>query len=379
MKDALMTIDDILMHDETIFRDIRVFNQDYVPDKFLHRESQMEALTLCLRPALKGGKPINAVVVGSCATGKTTAIKKVFERVEEYSDKILCVYVNCQLHTTRYNIFSQIYQKIFGHLPPETGIPFSRIYQNIMKYLKDKDQALVVALDDVNYLFHSKNANKIFYDILRAYEEFEGVRTGLFAIISDIEFRYILDKNVNSVFIPQEIIFDPYTIQEMRDILKERIKAGFYPDVVSEEILDQITENTTSIGDLRAGIDLLGLVGNIAESDASKTVNDEHLQIAIKNSSSVSLKSTLGNLSENEKTLLGIILKTEQENRVAGNLYKLLNQTKPLSYASFDRLLNKLEFLRLIDIKFTGEGMKGNSRVIILRFDPEEIKKCINI
>lgn len=374
-----MSIDDILMHDETIFRDIRVFNPDYMPDKFLHRESQMEALALCLRPALKGGKPVNAVVVGSCATGKTTAIKKVFERVEEYSDRILCVYVNCQLHTTRYNIFSQIYQKIFGHLPPETGIPFSRIYQNIMKYLKDNDQALVVALDDVNYLFHSKNANKIFYDILRAYEEFEGVRTGLFAIISDIEFRYILDKNVNSVFIPREIIFDPYTTPEMRDILKERIKVGFYPDVISEEILDHITENTSSIGDLRVGIDLLGLVGNIAEADASKTVDEKHLQTAIENSSSVSLKSTLGNLSENEKTLLGIILKTEQEDRIAGNLYKLLNQTKSLSYASFDRLLNKLEFLRLIDIKFTGEGMKGNSRVIILRFDLEEIKKCITI
>lgn len=372
-----MAIDDILMHDETIFRDIRVFNPDYMPDKFLHREPQLDALTLCLRPALRGGKLINAVVVGSCATGKTTAVKKVFEKVEEYSDKVVCVYINCQLHTTRYNIFSQIYKKLFGHLPPETGIPVSRVYEKIMKHLKSKDQALMVALDDVNYLFHNKNANKIFYDILRAYEEFEGVRTGLFAIISDIEFRYILDKNVKSVFIPQEIIFKPYNYSEMRDILKERVKAGFYPDVISDEILDEVTENTNSAGDLRVGIDLLGLLGNIAEADASRTINGEHLDVAIQNSSSISLKNTLKTLSDNEKRLLELINISDDENLIAGDLYKRLNDLKPLSYASFDRLLNKLEFLRLVDVKFTGKGRKGNSRVIILRFDPQEVNKCL--
>jgi cell division control protein 6 len=375
--DTPMSIDDILMHDETIFRDIRVFNPDYVPDKFLHRESQMEALTLCLRPALRGGKLMNAVVVGSCATGKTTAIKKLFEKVEEYSDKIICVYINCQLHTTRYNIFSQIYQKMFGHLPPETGIPVSRIYEKIMKHLKNNDQALMVALDDVDHLFHSKNANKIFYDILRAYEEFEGVRTGLFAVISDIEFRYILDKNVNSIFIPKEIVFNPYTYNEMRDILKERVKTGFYPDVISEEILDEVAEETSSIGDLRVGIDLLGLLGNIAEADASRTIEERHLKTALQSSSSISLKTTLENLSENERTLLELIIESEDQQLIAGNLYKNLNDKKPLSYASFDRLLNKLEFLRLIDIEFTGKGSKGNARVILLRFHPQEINKCM--
>ena len=372
-----MTIDDILMHDETIFRDIRVFNPNYVPDKFLHRDSQMDALALCLRPALKGGKPINAVVVGSCATGKTTAIKKIFERVEEYSDRILCVYVNCQLYTTRFNIFSQIYQKVFGISPPDTGIPFTRIYRKIMKYLHDNDKALVVALDDVNYLFHSKNANKLFYDILRAHEEFEGVRTGLFAIISDIEFRYLLDKNVNSIFIPQEIIFNPYNFDETRSILIERTKAGFYPDVISEELIDQIAYKTMSIGDLRVGIDLLGLVGNIAEAEASKTIEKTHLEAAVKNTNSISLKNTVNNLSENERTLLKIILEIDDD-CVAGNLYELLNGIKKLSYASFDRLLNKLEFLRLVDIKFTGKGMKGNSRIIILRFDSKEIENVFN-
>lgn len=372
-----MGIQDILLYDETIFRNIDAFNPDYVPENYIHRESQMEALAICLRPALRGGRPVNTVVLGSPATGKTTAINKIFEMVGETSDRVVCVYVNCQLHTTRFNIFSQIYNELFGHMPPETGVPFSRIYGKIMKYLRDEDKAMVVALDDVNYLFHSKNANKIFYDILRAHEEFKGVRTGIFAILSDIEFRYMLDKNVNSVFIPHEVIFDPYSPNEMRDILTDRIKAGFYPDVISDEILDMIVDQASSAGDLRIGIDLLRVSGNFAEADASKTIEEKHVLEAMKSTGSVSLKSTLKTLSDQEKMLLKVIAESEDEDLVAGDIYNSFKIRTSTSYASFDRTLNKLEFLRLIDTKFTGKGVKGNSRMVILRFNPKEIIKCL--
>lgn len=372
-----MGIDDILLFDETIFKNIDAFNPDYVPENYLHRESQMEALAICLRPALRGGNPINTVVLGSPATGKTTAINKIFNIVEGNSDKVVCVYVNCQLHTTRFNIFSQIYNKIFGHMPPETGVPFSRIYGSIMKHLQNEKKSMVVALDDVSYLFHSKNANKIFYDILRAHEEYNGVRTGIFAILSDIEFRYMLDKNVNSVFIPQEIIFEPYTTQEMFDILKDRIKAGFYPDVISDSLLDQIAEHASSAGDLRMGIDLLRVSGNFAEADASKTIEIKHLMEALQNTGSESLKSTLKTLSTDEKILLKAITEFNTDDLIAGDLYKSFMKKTSTSYASFDRSLHKLEFLRLIDTKFTGKGVKGNSRIIVLRFDTEEILQCL--
>ena len=374
-----MSIDDILLFDETIFKNIDAFNPDYVPENYLHRESQMEALAICLRPALRGGNPINTVVLGSPATGKTTAINKIFNIVEGNSDKVVCVYVNCQLHTTRFNIFSQIYNKIFGHMPPETGVPFSRIYGSIMKHLQNEKKSIVVALDDVSYLFHSKNANKIFYDILRAHEEYNGVRTGIFAILSDIEFRYMLDKNVNSVFIPQEIIFEPYTTQEMFDILKDRIKAGFYPDVISDSLLDQIAEHASSAGDLRMGIDLLRVSGNFAEADASKTIEKNHLMEALQNTGSESLKSTLKTISTDEKILLKVITEFNTDDLIAGDLYKSFMKKTSTSYASFDRSLNKLEFLRLIDTKFTGKGVKGNSRIVVLRFNTEEILQCLEM
>ncbi|PKL67423.1 MAG: AAA family ATPase [Methanobacteriales archaeon HGW-Methanobacteriales-1] len=372
-----MEIEDILLHDETIFKNINAFDPDYLPESYKYRDSQMEALAICIRPALKKGRPINAVVLGSCATGKTTAIKKIFYMVERNSEKVVCCYINCQLHTTRFGIFSQIYQRVFGHFPPETGVPFSRIYQKIMQHLVSEEKALVVALDDVNYLFHSKNANKIFYDILRAHEVFPGARTGVFAILSDIEFRFALDKNVNSIFIPQDVIFQPYAREEIYSILKERTSLGFYPEVISDEILDEIVERTSESGDLRVGIDLLRVCGNLAESEASRTIENKHLDEALKRTGPASLAHTLNSLSDLENSLLELIINFKDENLTAGSLYELFKQNTGTSYSSFNRTLDKLEFLRLIDTKFTGKGMRGNSRLIILRFSQDEINKCM--
>lgn len=371
-------VEDILMGEETIFKDITVFNPDYIPENFLHRELQMEALALCLRPALKGGKPVNSVVIGSPATGKTTAIHKIFEMVEEKSQKVATAYVNCQLYNTRFNIFAQIYKQLFGFLPAGTGVPFSRIYGEIMKKLSNEKKALVVALDDVNHLFYHKNANQILYDILRAYEVFPGVRTGVFAIISDIEFRFMLDKNVSSVFIPQEVMFETYTWQEMRDILNDRVKSGFYPSVLSDEILDEIVDVTSSTGDLRVGIDLLRTSGNFAEADASRTIEKKHLEKALHDMGSQSIQNTLSNLSADEMELLRVLVQLGDDNPTAGDLYNTLNEFRSLSYASFDRILKKLEFMRIIDTKFTGKGKRGNARLILLRFDSEELGKWLD-
>ena len=235
-----MAIEDILMYDESLFQNINAFDPDYMPQNYNFRDTQMEAMAMSIRPAIRGGKPSNAIVLGSPATGKTTAIKKVFELVEKTSEKVVCVYINCQIHTTRFGIFSQIYKKIFGHIPPETGVPFSRIYDQIMKYLQTNDKALIVAFDDVNYLFQSKTANKVFYDVLRAYEEYNGVKTATFAILSDLEFKYAFDKNVNTVFIPQEITFPLYSYSEIEEILKNKFEEARQRGVKLEINLDGV-------------------------------------------------------------------------------------------------------------------------------------------
>ena len=366
-----MGIEDILMYDESLFQNINAFDPDYVPPNYNFRDTQMEAMAMSIRPALRGGKPSNAVVLGSPATGKTTAMRKVFDLVEKTSEKVICVYINCQLHTTRFGIFSQIFKKIFGYIPPETGIPFARIYDQIMKDLQKNDKSLVVALDDINYLFQSKNANKVVYDLLRAYEEYPGVRTSIFAILSDLEFKYAFDKNVNTVFIPQEIPFPLYTYSEIEDILRDRAKAGFFPNVLPDDILEQIAMYTLEKGDLRVGINLLRSCGNIAEADASREITQDHFEKAIDSQISLNVAETLKSLNDSEKTILKMIIDADGRYN-GGELSKIYKEKTGSSYASFNRGLDKLEFVRLIDTKYTGKGVRGNAREIILRFNPDD-------
>lgn len=374
-----MDISDILLHDESIFRDMLVFNSDYVPENFKLRQAQMEEMALSLRPALLKGKPINNIILGPPATGKTTAIKKLFDMAEfDCEDDIICVYVNCQLHSTKFDIFSQIHKKIFGHAPPETGVPFARVYNNIMTRLQELDKALIVALDETNHLFNQNLISKVFYEILRAHESFEGVRTGIFAVLSDVEFRYVLDKNVGSIFNANEINFKPYTYDETFKILKERVRLGFYPDVISDELIDEITEYTYERGDIRLGIELLKKSGNNAEINASRKITSEDVQKAFDSTNSISLKYALDALSDKEKKLLLYLARLDNSDATSGEIYKGYKRENSCSYATFNRLINKLEFLRLIDTNYTGTGKKGNSRTVSLRFESKEIKDCLS-
>ncbi|BAW30846.1 ORC1-type DNA replication protein [Methanothermobacter sp. MT-2] len=238
-----------------------------------------------------------------------------------------------------------------------------------MHKLAAEDKALIVALDDVNHLFHDKNANRIFYDILRAYEAFDNVRTGIFAVLSDIEFRYALDKNVDSVFIPQEIIFPPYSYDEIYDILMDRTRIGFYDGVISNEIVEEIAALAFETGDLRYGINLLRVCGNLAEAEASPRIKKEHLKAALKDTATANFMETVKNLSDNEMELLRVIIDAKGEGLTAGQVYNEFKRRTGLSYSSFTRILEKLEFLRLIDTPFTGKGKRGNARLIIPRFN----------
>ena len=366
-----MGIEDILMYDESLFQNINAFDPDYLPPNYNFRDTQMEAMAMAIRPAMRGGQPSNAVILGSPATGKTTAIRKVFELVEKNTEKVVCVYINCQIHTTRFGIFSQIFKKVFGHLPPETGVPFSRIYAQIMKELQKNGQSVVVAFDDLNYLFQTNHANKVVYDLLRAYEEYPGVKASIFAILSDLEFKYAFDKNVNTVFIPQEIMFPLYKYNEIEDILRDRVNAGFFPGVLSDDILEQISMYTLENGDLRVGINLLRSCGNIAEASASREITQEHFDKAIESLVSINVSETLKSLNSAERELLQMIVNFDGI-YTAGELGEDYKQKTGSSYASFNRTLDKLEFVRLIDTKYTGKGVRGNSREIILRFNPED-------
>ena len=365
----------ILMWDETLFRDPEVFEIDYVPDQFNHRETQMRELAFQIQPGLRGGRPLNSICRGLPGTGKTTSVRKLFAEIEESTRKLIPVYINCQIDNTKFAIFSQIYRKLSGHLPPASGTSFKQVFDAIARLLQKEETVLLVCLDDANYLLYENEMNRVLYSLLRSHEAYPGTRIGVIVIISDmdVDLSRAVDARVSSVFRPSEIYFPPYSSEEVRHIMQERVMQGLYPGCLSEEMFDLVVGQTQKSGDLRVGIDLVKRAALNAERRASRTVEREDICRAYDVSKYLHLASSVKSLNEEEKSVLRSLAEQSMKDSEmnAGEVYKAVKETVQIGYTRFYEIVKKLDAMRLINLQYR-DG-RGRTRVISLRYDPSRI------
>lgn len=362
----------MLMWDETIFRTPELFELDYLPDRFPHRDVQLNSLRYAMRPALRGMRPLNCLLYGPPGTGKTSASMKVFKELSEYTDKVVPVKVNCQIDSTRFAVMSRLYRQILGVTPPGSGISFNRVFEKVITKLIETDRSLVIVLDDINYLFYEGNANEVMYSLLRAHEQYPGSRIGVITIVNDPTVIYGFDPRVASVFLPEEIEFKPYDLFEIDDILGDRIESGFYPGVVSNDVRQQIVRFVAETGDLRSGIDLLKRSGMNAEKRASKTISSEDVAAAYKSSRANHFSRLVSGMSESEQIILKIVY--ERSEISSGDLFKKFNSITNIGYTRFYEIVNKMISAGYVCADFTGQGQKGRTRIFKPAFGYEDVE-----
>lgn len=371
-----MTHKNMLMWDETLFRDPDVFEIDYVPEQFNHRETQMRELAFLLRPGVKGSRPLNAILKGTPGTGKTTSVKKIFTDIEEIKSKMIPIHINCQVENTRFMILSQIYRHITGHTPSAAGNSYKRVFDSIAESLVEQDRVLVVALDDANYLLFENELNKVLYLLLRSHETYPGTRVGVLVIISDmdVDLSRELDVRVTSVFSPTEVYFPPYGEEETFQILKERVMQGLYPGVLSDNLLGDIVDHTVNAGDMRVGIDMIKRATLEAEKEAKREISPDHIREAYKISRYLHLQHSLRSLRRDEKDLLRILMELSRgdEQLTSGEVYEIVHKRLKMGYTRYYEALKKLDALRLLNLQYR-DG-RGRTRLINLRYDPDKIQ-----
>jgi cell division control protein 6 len=366
---------DLLMWDETLFRDPEVLELDYVPEQFHYREDQMRELAFQIRPGLRGGRPLNTICRGLPGTGKTTCVRKLFGEIEETTKKLVPVYVNCQIDNTKFAIFSQIYRRLSGHLPPASGTSFKQVFDAIARLLQKEEAVLLLALDDANYLLYENELNKVLYTLLRSHEAYPGTRIGVIVIISDldVDLSREVDARVASVFRPTEIYFPPYSETEVRSIIQERVLQGFYPGVVTEGMLDLVIAQTMKSGDLRVGIDLMKRAGLSAEMHARREIEREDICGAYSVSKYLHLAYSLKTLKDDEKQLLRTLASRSagEGDMNAGEVFQAVKDAMGIGYTRFYEIVRKLDAMRLVNLQYR-DG-KGRTRVVSLRYDPVRV------
>ncbi|HIH03283.1 MAG TPA: ORC1-type DNA replication protein [Methanoregulaceae archaeon] len=365
----------LLNWDETLFRDSEVFDPDFVPEQFNFREAQMRELAFQLRPGLRGARPLNTVCRGPPGTGKTTTVRKLFAEVEEASKALVPIYVNCQLDNTTFGIISEVYNRLTGHLPRSSGTSTKKVFDAVARLLEHDDRILVVALDDANYLLFNNELNRVLYMLLRTHEVHPGTKIAVIVILSDLSVNLPerLDARVQSIFRPGEVYFSPYMADEVRSILDERARQGFYPGVLPGEELDLVVDQTMKSGDLRVGIDLLKRAGIAAEMDGRRRIEEGDVCRAYTASRYLHLDAVIRTLRDEERAVLEGLARAsaESDEITSGDLFERIRGECGIKYTRFWEIITKFETMHLADIHYrTG---RGRTRTVSLRYEPERI------
>jgi cell division control protein 6 len=104
---------------------------------------------------------------------------------------------------------------------------------------------------------------------------------------------------------------------------------------------------------------------------ASTTVTVEDVEEAYEKSKFVHLSRSLENLSDNERTLVRVIV--EHDGEQAGDVYEAFSDETDLGYTRYSEIINKLDNLGLVETEYTDVEGRGRSRSLTLAYDPDAV------
>ncbi len=339
---------EMLHSGETLFRDTIVLDYDFQPKIMRYRESEQMRFATSIRPLLQGHTGRNLFVYGAPGIGKTTACKHVLRELEEETDEIIPIYVNCWKENTTFKIFTKICE--------ELGFKFiqnkktSELFELIKK--KVNKGAAVFVFDEIDKLEDMDFLYTILEDIYRK----------SVIVITNYRDTYSqVDERIRSRFNPEFLNFRAYNQAEIGGILRERREYSFVQGVWDEEAFAEIVEKCAECKDVRIGLYLMREAGNIAEEKSSRKVGVQHVAEAIKKVDDFHIKAK----EELAPDLLDILdlIKKHNGKRI-GAVYKLyMEKGGEMSYKSFQRRVGKLSDGRFINAeKVTGK--EGNTTLL---------------
>lgn len=363
----------LLRYDQTLFRDLDVFEPTFIPDHLHHRDVQVRELAWLLRPAFRGGSAGSAVLRGPPGTGKTTTVRRIFREITEEARQVVPVYVNCRHDHTPLAVYRSIFEQVCGYAPPSAGRHLDEIKRGVAARLRDRDAVLVVCLDDVNELIAAGTYNPLLYQVLRLYEKWDVKKPGVFAVASDpaLNLYAEADESVRSVFHPLEVFFPPYEKAEVREILTDRVRQGLYPRVMPGPLLDRIARIAAGERDVRVGIDLIRLSALRAEKDGRRRVGPGDVTTAARMVVAPALRTRVTGLSEGERALACWIAERSREgaDMASRAVFEAAREYFPIGKTTYHEHLNRLAETGIVDLVPGG----GRGRTVRLRYDVGDV------
>ena len=368
---------------------------DYIPDELPHREKELDQIVSILSTAMDGGHPSNIFIYGTTGTGKTAVVLNVKRQVEEIEHIMVgqglrpmrMLYVNCRLHDTKYTLLSNI----GNQLSPEgenipSGWPTERVYRQLLKNIDRTGATLILVLDEVNALVE-KSGDEALYLLSRINPDLGRARVTTISITNNPQIWNILNPSVRSTLTPEDVYFESYNAEQLRDILEHRARYTFTEDALGQGVISRCAAIAAQEqGDARIALGLLRTAGEIAERKGADKVRDDHVMQAHKAIETSKTTGVIRGLSFHSKAVvLSIYAHTRKGFRKVstGEVYDIyckicgLLGKSPLTQRRVSDLISELDMLGIARSLVISKGRYGRTKEIKLAASIEDVREAL--
>ncbi|MCD6573368.1 MAG: ORC1-type DNA replication protein [Thermoplasmata archaeon] len=377
-----------LLSSSKIFKNKEVLRPSYVPNFLPHREKQIKELASILVPALRGETPSNVFIYGKTGTGKTAVAtftgKKLREKGEEMNVPIHFIYINCEIVDTQYRILQNItnhFIKGWNERIPFTGWPTDEVYSRLIKSIDKARGVTIIVLDEVDKV----KGDEVLYNLSRINNDLKEGKASVIGISNDLKFTEFLDPRVKSSLGEENLVFPPYTADELQDILNERVKIAFKENTVEESVIALCAAKAAQEhGDARRALDLLRVSAEIAERLGDDVVKEKHVRLAEDKIELDRITEIIRTLPIQTKIVLmaGVIGIEAYEELNTGDLYNIYRDIcreggyNVLTQRRIADIISELDMMGILNARVISKGRYGRTRQIEISM-PSKIKEIL--
>lgn len=365
---------------------------DYVPEKLPFREQEEKTLAQVLSTIFRNTRPSNLFLFGEPGTGKTAVVKKVIEKLEkkacELKTNIKAVNVNAKGASTAYKILYEIAEETglnredrSKHVP-FTGLSMGEATGRILQFIQQKKLGVILVIDEIDTLV-DKSGDDILYSFTRANQQMtKGGFVSLIGISNSLDFKDKLDPRVRSSLSEEEMVFNPYSVDQLRQILHERSKIAFNQGAISEAAINLCSAMAgREHGDARKAMTLLRVAAELAEREGAARVDEKHVRAAEEKIEKNAPYDLLKDAPTHMK--LVVLAITKSKDAYTGDVYdtyallcKHMEQ-EPLTQRRVTQMISRLDQLGVVATDVVSQGRYGRSQRIRIKVPMTTVKEAL--
>ena len=309
-------------------------------------------------------------------SGKTMLAKKLGEALQKkamlYGNLVKLVHVNCRIDRTLQAILVKALSSL-GYAYPSRGYSFEELLHSLLEELKRSRTHLILAFDEVDSLVSSDPST--LYTITRLREISQGSQVFSSLLVSKtLDYLKMVDLSTLSSIQWNTVSLEPYSGEQLYDILLSRSVDAFNSGCISEECLQLAADITSTYGDARYALDLVYRAGKVADLSESHTVMPEHVRQAKASLPPQFRKEELSYLTKHQRIVLmaisNLLKKSDSTHVTIGEVEKNYNSLcEGMGVAANHHTqlwsdVNELARKGIIETQLSGKGLRGRTTLI---------------